>query len=70
MIIFLSLKCFSLFLYGYIDWVFECFPIRNGGGLVGKEYIRSGGVVASVRVRRMGEWGSNFCYFGAYVLIE
>ena len=29
-----------------------------------------GGLVACVRVRTMGERGSNFCHFGAYVLIE
>ena len=29
-----------------------------------------GGLVACVRVRTMGEGGSNFCNFGAYVLIE
>ena len=28
------------------------------------------GLVACVRVRTMGEWGSDFCDFGAYVLIE
>ena len=29
-----------------------------------------GGLVACVSVRTMGEGGSNFCHFGAYVLIE
>ena len=41
MIIFLSLKSFSLFLYVLIDWIFEGFPIRNGG-LDGKEYVSNG----------------------------
>ena len=68
MIIFLSLKFFSLFLYGLIDWIFESFPIRNGGGLDGKEYVRNVGVVACVRLRTIEEEGFNFCYFGAYVL--
>ena len=61
---------YSLFLYGLIDWIFKSFPIRNWWVLDGKEYVRNGGVVASVRVRTMGEGGSNICYFGAYVLIE
>ena len=29
-----------------------------------------GGLVACVRMRTMGEGRSNFCHFGAYVLIE
>ena len=29
-----------------------------------------GGLEACVRVRTMGEGGSNFCHFGACVLIE
>ena len=47
--------------------------IRNsgGGGLKWHEYVRNRGrLVACVRVRTMGEGGSNFCHFGAYVLSE
>ena len=33
-------------------------------------YALGGGLVACVHVRTMGERGSNFCHFGAYVLIE
>ena len=31
-IIFLSLKCFSLFLYGIIDWILKNIPVRYGDG--------------------------------------
>ena len=49
---------YSLLLYGLIDWIFESFPIRNRGwGLNGKEYVRSWGIVASVRVRTMRDGG-------------
>ena len=36
---------------------------------MGKSTYAMEGVVTSICVRPMGE-GSNFCYFGAYVLIE
>ena len=42
-------------LIGYLN----AFPSEMGG-LLGKEYVRSGGVVASVRVRRMGGVGVKF----------
>ena len=49
---------YSLFLDGLIDWIFESFPIRNRGwGLNGKKYVRSWGIVESVRVRTMGDGG-------------
>ena len=31
MIIFLSLKCFSLFPFGIIDWIFKNIPVTNEG---------------------------------------
>ena len=65
MIIFLSLKSFTVFfLYGFIDWIFEGLPIGNGGHMGKRTYAMGGGVVASVCVRTMGR-GSDFCYFGA-----
>ena len=45
---------YSLFLYGLIDWIFESFPIKNGG-VDGNEYVRNLGVVACVRLRTIGE---------------
>ena len=41
-------------------WIFESFPMRNGG-LDGKVYVgNGGGVVASVRVCMLGEGGQIF----------
>ena len=64
---------FSLFLYGIIYWIFKNIPLEIvRGGLKWYEYVRNGGggLIACVRVRTMGEERSNFCHFGAYVLIE
>ena len=54
---------YCLFLYGLIDWVFEGFPITMGGRLDGKEYVRNGGVVASVRGHTMGGGQVKFFLF-------
>ena len=40
-----------------------------GGGQMGKSTYAIEGVLARVYLRTMGERGSNFCQFGAYVLI-
>jgi len=50
--------------------IYKGLPIRNGGGVGWERVIRSWGVVASVCLRTMGRRGLDFCYFGAYVLIE
>ena len=51
-----------LLLYGIIDWILEKIAVRNGGGLVrwARVRIQWGGVVASVRLRTMGEEGQAF----------
>ena len=55
---------YSLFLYGIIYWIFKNIPIRNSvGGLEWYEYVCNGGFVECVRVRTMGERGSNFFPF-------
>ena len=62
---------YSLFLYGNIYWIFKNIPLELvGGGLKRYEYVRNRGLAACVRVRTMGEAGSNFCHFDACVLIE
>ena len=61
---------YNLFLYGLIDWIFESFPIRKKG--VRWERVRMqrrGGRSKHMRAYD-GGGGSNFCYFGACVLIE
>ena len=74
MIILLSLKWFTVFfsmelLIGYL----KTFPLEMGGGGVRWVGVRlqwgEVEVVASEHVSTMGG-GSNFCHFGAYVLIE
>ena len=71
MIIFLSLKCFTVFLpmellLGYS----KTFLLEVvGAAQMGKSSTQWEGVVASVNLRTMGR-GSNFYHFGAYVLIE
>ena len=62
---------YSLFLYGNIYLIFKNIPLElEGEGLKRYEYVRNRGLAACVRVHTMGEGGSNFCHFGAYVLIE
>ena len=63
---------FSLFLYGIIYWIFKNIPLEivGGGVKMVSTYAMGGGLLACVRVRTMGRGRSNFCYFGAYVLIE
>ena len=67
MIIFLSLKCFSVYFSMALFIGYLKHPIGNSGGLKWYEYVRNGGPLACVRVRTMGEGGSNLCHFGAYV---
>ena len=53
---------FSLFLYGFIYWIFKNIPLEIvEGELKWYEYVRNA-----------YDWGggSDFCHFGAYVLIE
>ena len=69
MIIFLSQIFYSLFLYGLIDWIFESFPIGNGG-LMGKSTHTMGGGRSMRTCAYDGGRGSSFCNFGAYVLME
>ena len=61
--------CYSLFLYGLIDLIFESFPFRNGVRVRRERVCTQLGVIASVRVRTMGQ-GVTFFRYGAYLLIE
>ena len=61
---------YSLFLCAVIDRIYKNIPVRIEGGWVRQVRVRTQwGAVACARVRTMGR-GSNFCDFGAYVLIE
>ena len=60
MIIFLSQIFCSLFLYVFVDWIFESFPVRNGGGVSWERVRTLYEVVASVLVRTMGKGGQVF----------
>ena len=60
MSIFLPHKCFSLFLYRIIDWIFKTIPVRKEGGQMGKGMCAKGVFVASVHVRVMGKRGQIF----------
>ena len=62
---------FSLFLYGIIYWTFKNIPLKmTKGGLKLYEYVRNRGARSMCTCAYDGGGGSNFCHFGAYVLIE
>ena len=61
----------SLFLCGIIYWIFENTPLEiMGGGLILYEDVLNGGAHSMCTCAYDGGRGSNFCHFGAYVLIE
>ena len=70
MIIFLSLKCFSLFLFGIFIGYLNTFPLEIAGGFEWHEYVHNGGARSMRTCAYDGGGGSNFCHSGAYVLLE
>ena len=70
MIIFLSLKCFSVYFSMELFIGYLKHPIGKSGGLKWYEYVRNGGLLACVRVRTMGEGGQTFVILvRMYILI-
>ena len=56
--------CYSLFLYGLINWMFKSIPVKNEEGC---RWIRVhmqwwGGVVASIHVYMMGGGGQSLAF--------